>query len=769
MSRLLIKNIPVNASSESLRTHLSSVKHLSPVITDVHVARKADGTPRRFAFVGLKTEEQASAIKEYFDKTYLGSQKISVEVIQGVRDAPTPRPNKRLRLSDSEKKTLIPSLSQTDDTSKAQSRKSVKEGKNTKNLTDEFISVMEPRKNIPAWADGPLSHPQTRRTQEKEPKKVNNTVKSQQADDAISDMDWLKSRMNPEIEQPKEFEQSDDEDNPSDDRAQQEKNGSSTVVHDLPSDPKEDIKQTILLTRRLFVRNLTFSCTSEELTELFEKYGPIDQVHIPVTADHTSKGLAFVLFSNPGDAVAAWEALDGTTFQGRLLHILAGVERRQKSNTSNDKMTLKDERAEKRKKDAGKDFNWGMLYMNSDAVVSSIADRLGIPKADILGASAEHGTGSQNPGVKLALAETHIIQETRRYFEDKGVILETLAKRSVARSRNVILVKNIPYGTTIETLTALFDSHGAILRLLMPPSGTLAVVEYEHSEEAARAFRAVAYRRLGNSIIYLEWAPEGLLSESTAKDTVLPNIKPVTIREQEVDVGIETASIRAGNTLFVKNLSFKTTSERLAEVFRKLPCFVFARVQMKPAPPNQKGQEKLSMGYGFVGFSDKESAQKALTSMQGFVLDGHKLFVSFAGRGMDEESPKETGLTKSKTSKMIVKNVPFEATKRDIRDLFGAYGILKSVRLPKKIDSRSRGFAFLEFISRQEAENAYAALRHTHLLGRHLVLDWATEGEREVEELRHKTGIGFGGGNEIPGRKRKLEMALESEDAEEEN
>lgn len=364
--------------------------------------------------------------------------------------------------------------------------------------------------------------------------------------------------------------------------------------------------------------------------------------------------------------------------------------------------------------------------------------------------------------------------------------METFARQAVPRSRNVILVKNIPYGTTNDSLMAIFDPHGTISRLLMPPSGTLAVVEYDHSEEAVRAFRAVAYRRLGNSIIYLEWAPEGLLSKHTLKATAPAVTKPVTIREQEIGVDVEATSIRAGNTLFVKNLSFKTTSERLAEVFGKLPAFLFARVQMKPAPPNQKGgQEKLSMGYGFVGFADKDSAQKALTGMQGFVLDGHKLYVSFAGRGADEEERKEAGLPKAKSSKMIVKNVPFEATKKDIRDLFGyvfnavdalyrfngicsVYGTLKSVRLPKKFDSRSRGFAFLEFVSRQEAENAFAALRHTHLLGRHLVLDWAAEGEQDVEELRRKTGIGFGGGNELPGRKRKLEMTLEDDDAEEE-
>lgn len=70
-------------------------------------------------------------------------------------------------------------------------------------------------------------------------------------------------------------------------------------------------------------------------------------------------------------------------------------------------------------------------------------------------------------------------------------------------------------------------------------------------------------------------------------------------------------------------------------------------------------------------------------------------------------------------------------------------------------------------MSRHEAENAFAALRHTHLLGRHLVLEWAEEGEQDIEALRRKVGVGFGGGSEMPGRKRKLNMAIGEEGEEE--
>ena len=307
-------------------------------------------------------------------------------------------------------------------------------------------------------------------------------------------------------------------------------------------------------------------------------------------------------------------------------------------------------------------------------MVSSIADRLNIPKAEILNPE------SSNAAVKLALAETHVIQETKSFLESQGVILSSFSSRG--RSDTIILVKNIPYGTTADQIRELFEVHGKLSRVIVPPAGTMAVVEFEHAVEASKAFRAVAYRRLGNSVIYLEKGPLGMfqdVSEDTEAQpvaTAMSGLQPVTIAEQETpDPTGEEVSLSAGSTLFIKNLAFSTTTERLKQVFRNLPDFAFARVQTKPDPkrPAMPGVEapRLSMGYGFVGFKTAEGAKKALKGMQGFMLDGHALHVKFAGRGTEEDESKDKATAKSRTTKMIVKNVPFEATKKDVRELFG--------------------------------------------------------------------------------------------------
>ena len=301
------------------------------------------------------------------------------------------------------------------------------------------------------------------------------------------------------------------------------------------------------------------------------------------------------------------------------------------------------------------------IHSQSDAVLSSVADRMKISKSDILDPEAS------DTAVKLALAETHIIQETKTYLESHGVVLSAFSGRG--RSETVILVKNIPYGTTAEQLREIFCAHGELQRVLVPPAGTLAVIEFVHADDAHRAFRAVAYRRLGNSVIYLEKGPSGMFQSTSSVPEIANDVAPVTIGD--TDVG-ESANVdtTGGKTLFVKNVAFATPSERFTNAFRHLPGFAFARVQTKPDP--KRPGARLSMGFGFVGFQTADAARKALKGTHGYVLDGHTLSVKFAGRGVaEQDEEKQGGKEKAKTTKMLVKNLPFEATRKDVQELFG--------------------------------------------------------------------------------------------------
>jgi multiple RNA-binding domain-containing protein 1 len=270
--------------------------------------------------------------------------------------------------------------------------------------------------------------------------------------------------------------------------------------------------------------------------------------------------------------------------------------------------------------------------------------------------------------------------------------------------------------------------------ILLAPSRTISVVEYSHGNDAKRAFRRLAYKRFKAVPLYLEWAP--LASIQQAPTQQQEAAETATKDSNVAEEPMEEDSVPAGPTptIFVKNLNFETTNERLLEFFQKRVKNVRAvRIPQKVAPVqrgNSDNPHMFSMGYGFVEFGAQDAAQKALETLQGAVLDGHKLELKPSSSKKESTNiPAVAGDEKS-TTKLMVRNVPFQATRKEILQLFGSFGPLKKVRCPKKFDGNHRGFAFVEYRTAKEAAAAMKSLSRTHLYGRHLVLEWADKRKR---------------------------------------
>lgn len=74
--------------------------------------------------------------------------------------------------------------------------------------------------------------------------------------------------------------------------------------------------------KRIYVGNLPFSSTSQEVQDLFEQHGEVSEVHL-VTDRQTGqpRGFGFVEMANPSEADEAIRAIDGQDFQGRALKV----------------------------------------------------------------------------------------------------------------------------------------------------------------------------------------------------------------------------------------------------------------------------------------------------------------------------------------------------------------------------------------------------------------------------------------------------------------
>ncbi|KAJ6141666.1 hypothetical protein N7470_010056 [Penicillium chermesinum] len=69
--------------------------------------------------------------------------------------------------------------------------------------------------------------------------------------------------------------------------------------------------------RILFVKNLNYNVTAEQLFDLFGKFGPIRQIRQGIA--NNSKGTAFVVYEDVHDAKQACDKLNGFNFQNRYL------------------------------------------------------------------------------------------------------------------------------------------------------------------------------------------------------------------------------------------------------------------------------------------------------------------------------------------------------------------------------------------------------------------------------------------------------------------
>ena len=481
--------------------------------------------------------------------------------------------------------------------------------------------------------------------------------------------------------------------------------------------PEADVGET----GRLFVRNLPFVATEEELEAYFEKWGQLVEVHIIRDREtKSSRGLAYVQFVLPQHAVKAMAEADGKIFQGRLLHVLPGAAQKvyeqhpgaKNGDGSSEGGLYKHQKKAEQREDKELEYNWNSLFMSSNAVADAMSNQLDVTKADVLGRDV-----AGSAAVRLALGETQVLEETRQMLEDQGLAVPgssgtegngqtTTVLRDkdgkVKRSTTAVLVKNIPFSTTEEELTTLFEGAGGpVARVMLPPSKTLALVELVEPSDAKRAFKRLAYKNFKKLPLFLEWAP--LAAEQAARDAKPENTAAAQVDENATDEEEEASYVDSkmeddisedSRTLFVKNVNFKTKEETLTQVFEKVLGKGSVRaVSLPKHAAKGGGSVMLPTGFGFVEMNSDDNARKALRRLQATEVDGHKLQLSLSEKSSTSEKQQAKGrsrLSSAPTSKLLVRNVPFEATKKELRELFATFGQVKSLRLPQKFDHTHR-------------------------------------------------------------------------------
>lgn len=228
------------------------------------------------------------------------------------------------------------------------------------------------------------------------------------------------------------------------------------------------------------------------------------------------------------------------------------------------------------------------------------------------------------------------------------------------REHATVRVKNLPAGVTEARIRQFFRDCGEPkdVRILPDDKDTaIAVVEFESSEDAASALTRDQKPFDGNTI----------------------------------DVELDSGSI-----LWVTNFPPEADEKFIRDLFGKFGEIIDVRF------PSLKYNTHRRFCY--VQFRTAQETEAATTLDNSAVGENLHLVVKISDptKKQERHGPVYEG------REIHVSNLDWKATENDLKDLFSQYGKVEVARIPTKVSGGSKGFGFVVFSSKEEAQAALA-------------------------------------------------------------
>jgi len=175
-----------------------------------------------------------------------------------------------------------------------------------------------------------------------------------------------------------------------------------------------------------------------------------------------------------------------------------------------------------------------------------------------------------------------------------------------------------------------------------------------------------------------------------------------------------------------------------------------------------------SKGFGFINFADAEQAAAAVAGLNDKEIGDKKLFVGRAQKKEEREKELREHFESLKTERqkkfanmnMYVKNLADTTDEAKLKDTFGKFGTITSVRIMTDSAGASKGFGFVCMSTPEEAQKAVAEMNTAMVDGKPLYVAMAQPKDQRRQQLdqqyqgRNKGGPNMGqppfGGMQVP-------------------
>ncbi|CAI8032099.1 RNA-binding protein 28 [Geodia barretti] len=330
-----------------------------------------------------------------------------------------------------------------------------------------------------------------------------------------------------------------------------------------------------------------------------------------------------------------------------------------------------------------------------------------------------------------------------------------------------LFVRNLPYSTTDDQLASVFAEYGAVKTCFTVKDKGITdkckgygYVLYEKRDDAKRAKSGV--RKVKGRLVQIVFADKRPVREERRGKCGEKAEEKAAIIAAETDliddvVESESEDSEEGGSDYDEDLmtdgetnaSSSVSRQNKPKSERREARFDAGRVvvvtEVPPRLPKGKLRKKCSK-YGPL-----EEFVYPVATAEGDSVEGvngskaHVTYVNYADarkavaglkrlKLSESDNPlvaalmTREGKTVSKAtlakSRLIVRNISFTVTPKDLCNVFGRYGDVRAVHIPRKPNGYMRGFAFVQFASYFEAARAVEGVNGVEVKGRPVAVDW---------------------------------------------
>ncbi|KAK1439878.1 hypothetical protein QVD17_05702 [Tagetes erecta] len=207
-------------------------------------------------------------------------------------------------------------------------------------------------------------------------------------------------------------------------------------------------------------------------------------------------------------------------------------------------------------------------------------------------------------------------------------------------------------------------------------------------------------------------------SDSQEKGKVdKPKKATVPVKTERVE-GISSEKQRVARTVVIGGLLNDDVAENVHSLARECGSVSSITYPLPKEEITHHGllQDGCRLGASSIVYTSVKSARACVAKLHQKTVKGCTVWArQLGGEG-----------AKVQKWKLIIRNLPFTANVNAIKEMFSAAGLVWDVFIPKKPDSGlSKGFAFVKFTCKQDAENAIQKFNGKSFGKRPIAVDWA--------------------------------------------